>query len=722
LRSYCRALAGGEVELRALEALAGKNLGWADLHSATSDGTVIYLPSAIGLFDDEQQNFAWYKVLATHQSGHIEFKSYDFGFKRPGQIFEGLRPLLAARKRPGTCGAGQERVGGQGRDGRREEPPAGDAGGGAGDLGRFFALFEEQALARDLFAVAEDLRVDSRIAAQYPGLAEAYGAAREFSLAHRPGLETLPAREALVELLIRVSLGQTRDLYAPSGQADTALQTTRILLSLSSPEAAVEDAAEAAIRLYDLLIRVPNSETAPGSMEPVTVPGPGMVDALVTLTPSPSPKGSGELGRGPRSRPERESGADLFGERYRPADEVLYRGSFKPELGQLLVQAAERGVARGEDLRQRIERLMKNSLEVELMPGEIPEHLKWEAAAENMVREILERDPAPRVSLSSGPGEREEQGPLQADEPDTHVYPEWDCGDRTYRKSWCLVHEKQVRPMQTGFFENTLLEHAALARRIRRQFEVIALQMFRKQNRLEDGEDYDLDEAVDAVIDIRTGRSPSEKLFWRRNKRERSVAAAFLLDMSASTTDPIGGGTAGKKKRLIDVEKEALVLLMNALEILGDGYGVYGFSGYGRNNVEFYRIKDLDEKLTRLVTRRVDGIGPRNATRMGAAIRHATARLLDYPARFRLLFLLSDGRPQDRGYGSAGESRKYAVEDTRLALLEARQQGVTAFCLTVDRNGHDYLKSMMQDMSYEVLWDVSMLPERLPFLYRKLTT
>ncbi len=657
MRSYCRALAGGELELRALSALTAKGLGWADLDSATSDGTIIYLPSAVGHFDTEEENFAWYKALATHQCGHIEFRSYDFSFERQGALFESLRPEL----QPGEIPHENESGAGEG-------PESGEGPGG--DLGRFFRSFEEQALIRDLFSVAEDVRVDSRIFASYPGLAVAYEAARELSLRRRPPLESLPPREALVELLVRASLGKDGEQGAPPGYSEPALQARSLLLALSAPEAKVEDAAEAAVRIYRLLIRVP----------------------------------------------------DTGGEGYRPAATVLYRGAFKPELAQLLLRASAGSEAGRADLARRVERLMRSSLEVELMPGEIPENLKWEAATENMVREILERDPAPRLSMSSRAGEQDRRGPLVADEPDSHLYPEWDCGQGKYRDGWCLVREKSVEPARTGFFQDVLLEHATLARRIRRQFEVIALQMYRKQGWLEDGEDYDLDAVVDAAIDLRTGRQPSDKLFWRRNKNERSVAALFLLDMSASTSEAIGGGPARGKKRLIDVEKEALVLLMNALEILGDGYGVYGFSGYGRDNVEFYPIKDLDEKLTRQVTGRIDGIGPRNATRMGAAIRHATVRLLRYPARFRLLFLLSDGRPQDRGYGSAGESLKYAVEDTRTALQEARQQGVTAFCLTVDREGHDYLKTMMQGMGYEVLWDVTMLPERLAFLYRKLTT
>ena len=150
-------------------------------------------------------------------------------------------------------------------------------------------------------------------------------------------------------------------------------------------------------------------------------------------------------------------------------------------------------------------------------------------------------------------------------------------------------------------------------------------------------------------------------------------------------------------------------------------YGIYGFSGYGRENVEFYVIKDINEALNDKVTQRIDKISPMHATRMGPAIRHVTAKLDRLDARTKLLFLISDGRPQDRGYSREGVEKEYAVHDTRMALIEARRKEITPFCLTVDKQGHDYLKTMCQDMGYEVLDDIAQLPERLPYLYRKLT-
>jgi nitric oxide reductase activation protein len=247
---------------------------------------------------------------------------------------------------------------------------------------------------------------------------------------------------------------------------------------------------------------------------------------------------------------------------------------------------------------------------------------------------------------------------------------------------------------------------------------------------LADGSEHDLDAAIEAVTDLRAGISPSEKIFWRQRKNERDVAVAFLLDMSGSTGEAIatpvdsltnGGRAQRSQRRIIDVEKEAIVLMTDALETIGDRYAVYGFSGHGRDNVEFYVMKDFDEEFSADVAKRLGRAGPLHATRMGPAIRHTASKLRLQQTRARFLFLISDGRPQDRGYSQESSEKSYAVEDTRVALVEARREGITPFCLTVDKEGNDYLRAMMDDFNYEVLADITLLPRRLPQLYRRLT-
>ncbi len=225
---------------------------------------------------------------------------------------------------------------------------------------------------------------------------------------------------------------------------------------------------------------------------------------------------------------------------------------------------------------------------------------------------------------------------------------------------------------------------------------------------------------------------------------------ALLLDMSATTNEyvhldaakahrptsssaqaysdylrtiAVGVDSRGKplRRRTIDVEKQAAIILCQALEKIGDSYALYAFSGSGRADVEFSIVKDFQERLGQRIARRIDRIEPAHATRMGAAIRHAMRKLEKVEASSRLLFLISDGRPYDRDYGRDAEDLEYAVQDTRQALLEAKRRGIRPFCLTVDRDGEDYLRKMCDEIPYEVVGKVEDLPIRLIAAYPKLT-
>ena len=188
------------------------------------------------------------------------------------------------------------------------------------------------------------------------------------------------------------------------------------------------------------------------------------------------------------------------------------------------------------------------------------------------------------------------------------------------------------------------------------------------------------------------------------------------MDLSASTRESV----SGFEKSIIEVEKQALVLMSEALEVLGDRYGIFGFSGRGREMVSFDVFKDFNEPLGEIVRGRIGAMTYRMENRDGAAIRHATQRLLEVDARTRLLVLLSDGKPLDCGCDLYQST--YAQSDTKMALREARNSKVHPFCITVDPAGEDYLPHMYGDVRYVVIDTVEELPERLPALYRKLTS
>ena len=305
-------------------------------------------------------------------------------------------------------------------------------------------------------------------------------------------------------------------------------------------------------------------------------------------------------------------------------------------------------------------------------------------------------------------------------------YDEWDRELTDHRLSWCRVIEKQVKRGDRLFVDQTRDRHRGVISSIRHQFQLMKPdELTRVANEL-DGEEYDLNAVVDFVLDRRAagvgGGHQSERLYMKRLRRRRDVAVSFLLDQSSSTARTIGRHPlqpyTHPGRRIIEIEKEGLVLMSEALEAVGDIYSINGFTSEGRRNVKFYVVKDFDEKYSDEVKSRIGGITYQNNTRLGAAIRHATAKLAKQQARTRLLIVLSDGRPYDHDYGDA----RYAREDTREALRGAKIQGITPFCITIDRESEAELRDLYGEIGYTIIDDVLSLPERLPGIYRRLTT
>jgi nitric oxide reductase activation protein len=174
-------------------------------------------------------------------------------------------------------------------------------------------------------------------------------------------------------------------------------------------------------------------------------------------------------------------------------------------------------------------------------------------------------------------------------------------------------------------------------------------------------------------------------------------------------------------RRIIDVLRDAIALMARALDSHGDAYGVFGFSGYGRDCVEYYVAKEFGEAFRSGSMRALVGMRPRRSTRMGPAIRHSTAKLARTGSALKVLIMLSDGFPQDCDYGPDRSDHEYGVADTARALEEAAHAGIQTFCITVDRSGHDYLKRMCAEDRYMVIDEIESLPDALTKVYHKLT-
>jgi nitric oxide reductase NorD protein len=287
------------------------------------------------------------------------------------------------------------------------------------------------------------------------------------------------------------------------------------------------------------------------------------------------------------------------------------------------------------------------------------------------------------------------------------LYPEWDHGRQHYRKNWCVMREKTVPPVYDDFHRTTLGKYAGVVKHLRKKFEAL-----RDENRLDkrqpQGDEIDLDALIEALADARDGSEMSDRLFQRMHRAERNIAVVFLVDMSGSTQGWIN-----------EAEREALILLCEALELLGDRYAIYGFSGTTRKRCELFRIKTFDDRYDDEVKARISGIRPQEYTRMGFALRHMSKLLNQVEAKTRVLITLSDGRPDDYFDVYRGV---YGVEDTRMALLEAARTGIHPFCITLDRDARDYLPHMYGAARYVILDDVRQLPVKVTDIYRRITT
>jgi nitric oxide reductase NorD protein len=286
--------------------------------------------------------------------------------------------------------------------------------------------------------------------------------------------------------------------------------------------------------------------------------------------------------------------------------------------------------------------------------------------------------------------------------------PEWD-----YRKSRLLPGHVRLQPMSAREAVATPLPaHLQTpARRLRDRFAALVdgRRWLRGQA---EGEEIDLDATIRHFADRKCGHVPEAGLYAARRPQERDLACLLLCDLSMSTD-----AWVSNTHRVIDVVRDSAFLFCEALSATGDRFGVYGFSSVKRGHVRFHVVKDFSAAYDAKARGRIAALKPGFYTRMGAGLRQATRILAEQPANRRLLLLLSDGKPNDLDeYDS-----RYGVEDTRMAILEARKLGITPFCVTIDREGGTYLPHLFGRAGYQVITDPEGLPAQLPRLYAELS-
>ena len=306
-------------------------------------------------------------------------------------------------------------------------------------------------------------------------------------------------------------------------------------------------------------------------------------------------------------------------------------------------------------------------------------------------------------------GQQTGRGPADKGVP----YPEWDYRESRYKKNWSWVQEKRLGESNMTETNRLMKQYSNAMKRLKKAIQSQKPTRMSPKVKQLDGDEIDLNAVVEYVSEKRAGRSPTPAIYRRREQRQREISVILLADMSTSIMQhlPEGGG------RLVDRIRAGVLLFAEGMEEVGDNYAIAGFCSKYRDNVSYYNIKDFDETYNDDVRSQIGGMSGRLATRMGAAIRHATKHFERVESRRRLLLLLSDGRPED--YDDGGD-RRYLHEDTRMAVKEAVAKGVHPFCITVDTMANQYLPQIFGAGHYLVLDQINSLPNKLPEIYLKL--
>jgi nitric oxide reductase NorD protein len=646
-------------------------------HYPLMPGEMIYLPDLISGLGGEQAARDYFVLTAGHLAGRHEFGTFEFR----------LADMAGFEERGET---------------------------GVEALDSYVASFEDSGLAGALLRLCESARIDAELARRYRGLAPRLGV-----LNSRLADQLRPF--AFSTMLVRASLGLGVTTDDPSNSF--IRRAGAFFAPLREAGVGVTQSARATGEMYGWLQEL-FSAVGAGADEALSDESAAMRDDLLSTLRGAESGGDGmsadeevgDAGEIDQLNQLDASGRTSKGKGSRPLSPEEIRKLI--EAGVKLRPAESSGGAEGEGMYLT---QLKNKQAEEL------------DALREQLGEIGTLPGAGRLIL----GRSRSQDSYYA-------YDEWDYLAGDYRRNWCRLREIPVDGEGADFFEKTLLQYSEMLPQVRRNFQRIRPASYRMVRGLEDGDELDFDRVIESRVMRHMGEIPDGRVYKARKKEARDVATLFLLDMSASTDEPIhrdppraaqdAGSTDAddwtkawqrrpdqpqRPRRIIDVNKEALVIMAQALEEIGDSYAIMGFSGHGRDNVEFYVIKEFDQELSDEVKARVGAVEPKRSTRMGTAIRHVREKFKDVACRAKHVIMLSDGFPQDFDYGHDRRSNAYGIQDTMVALKELEMAGVLPFCITVDRTGHDYLRQMCAPSRYLVIDDISSLPRQLPKVYEQ---
>jgi len=292
-------------------------------------------------------------------------------------------------------------------------------------------------------------------------------------------------------------------------------------------------------------------------------------------------------------------------------------------------------------------------------------------------------------------------------------YQEWDYQVQLFRPDWATVYERRQPAGQAEDIDAILAEYKPVAFRIKQIIDMLQPEGVQRERNREDGDEIDINAAIDAMVAIRMGEQPNPRISMRNVIKNRDLAVLVLLDLSESTNELV----EGSDKSVLQLTREAAALVSTAIDGIGDPFAIHGFASDGRHDVQYFRFKDFNQRFDDEVKSRLAGMKGGLSTRMGAAMRHAARHLLKQPERRKLLLLVTDGEPADIDE----RDPRHLRHDTKKAVEELYSRGVLSYCLTLDPNADNYVKRIFGANNYTIIDRVQRLPEKLPALFASLT-
>jgi len=304
---------------------------------------------------------------------------------------------------------------------------------------------------------------------------------------------------------------------------------------------------------------------------------------------------------------------------------------------------------------------------------------------------------------------------LEGKEPvsEPYHYSEWDYQIQLERPAWATVLEKRPKAGDLQLIDDIAAQHKRTIGRLKFLLDALQPQGVTRIRKLEDGDEVDINAAIRAMIDIRMVQQPDPRIMMRSVRKIRDISVMVLLDLSESTNEKV----SGQEYSVLDLQRQATVLLADAIHKIGDPFAIHGFCSDGRHNVEYFRYKDFEQPYNDVPKSRLAAMSGQLSTRMGAAIRHAGHYLKMQKTSKKLLLVITDGEPADVDV----RDPQYLRYDTKKAVEEMARSGVTTFCMSLDPRADQYVSRIFGAKNYMVVDHVERLPEKLPLLYAGLT-